>query len=97
MEVLLKQLFSGNTILVGGAIVILFYLHKEAMGKIDKLTESIVAIAQTSALHAKELEIGSKKFEALEKDVHKLRESNHEIRNNMLTDKHLEMILEKLK
>ncbi len=73
------ELLSGNTAVIVFAIAALYYLHREAMSKLDKLTDSIIELASKTAVH--------------ESDIKRLRESNHYLVNNMLTEKQVKEFL----
>ncbi len=78
---LISEIFNGNSLIIGFALCVLWYLHKEAMRKIDKLTESLIDVAKATAVN--------------QSDIERLRESNHFIINNMLTESQAKDILSK--
>ena len=77
-------------------------MHNEGMTKLDKAIDTVNNLTTTLAVHAKELEHGEKRFLKIEEELTLLRKTNHdfrnslhEIKNKMVTQEHLKILMEK--
>lgn len=86
----IEELISGNKVLTAFVLILLWRWHKEAMTKFDDLTTSINGLTTTTALHAKELELGDKRFERIEERQDGQETEIKKIREKMLTREDIE-------
>lgn len=61
---------------------------------VEKLNKTFAETSIVTAVHAKDLENGDKRFEKLENDNIQIRQHLHDIKNDMVTKEHLVMLIE---
>lgn len=99
---ILNEIVNGNTAVMAVLFLFLFKAHKQAMDKLDKLTDTMAKLVTSNEIHANELEHGDKRFIAIEDEVKRMRENQHAFRdtlhyvkNKMITQEHLKTFMEK--
>lgn len=63
---LLAEMANGNSVVIAIAVIILWRWHKDAMKKLEDLTDAILELTKTSISHAEKLKSGEDRFKKIE-------------------------------
>lgn len=70
---------------------------KDITNSVNKLNDTFSELGKETALHAKDLENGDKRFEKLEEDNRQIRQHLHEIKNSMVTKEDIQFYIKEIK
>lgn len=92
----LKEIMSGNTVVIAIAVLALWKMHREVMEEVKGLTKSITDLAKGHAVHTEKLDTGDRRFKSVENhlkvhddDLKAIRNHMHDVKNEMITKEQL--------